>query len=52
MANRGGNDVEGSWKNVMPNARFEPIHQLAVKTRKAVNLMNSYYVGVIYFHTV
>jgi hypothetical protein len=50
----GGGEVEGSWQNVIPSARwFEPIQylQLAVKTPDAVELMNSYYVGVIYFHT-
>lgn len=50
-ADHGGQDVIGSWKNVIPNA--QPIRhlQLAVKTRKAANLMNRYCVGVIYFHT-
>lgn len=52
--NQGGEGVEDSWQNVIPSARwFEPIKhlQLAVKTRRAVGLMNSYCVGVIYFHT-
>ncbi|CAI2181982.1 19557_t:CDS:2, partial [Funneliformis geosporum] len=52
--NHGGEGVEDSWQNVIPSARwFEPIKhiQLAVKTRRAVGLMNSYCVGVIYFHT-
>lgn len=50
----GGEDVEGSWQNVIPSAEwFEPIRhlQLAVKSPTAVELMNSYCVGVIYFHT-
>ncbi|RIA95321.1 hypothetical protein C1645_816813 [Glomus cerebriforme] len=41
----GGEDVEGSWQNVIPNAQwFEPIQhlQLALKTPRAVKLMNSY----------
>ncbi|CAG8704611.1 15539_t:CDS:1 [Cetraspora pellucida] len=53
-ANNGGDDVEGSWQNAVPHARwFEPIRhlQLAIKTRRAVDLMDSYCVGVIYFHT-
>ncbi|CAG8788499.1 14261_t:CDS:1 [Gigaspora margarita] len=52
--NNGGDDVEGLWRNAVPNARwFEPIRhlQLAIKARRAINLMNSYCVGVIYFHT-
>ncbi|RIB06494.1 hypothetical protein C2G38_2253174 [Gigaspora rosea] len=52
--NNGGDDVEGSWQNAIPNARwFEPIRhlQLAIKTCRAVNLMNSYCIGIIYFHT-
>ncbi|PKY41675.1 hypothetical protein RhiirA4_396318 [Rhizophagus irregularis] len=47
-------EVEFSWQNVIPNTRwFEPIQhlQLAVKTPDAVELMDSYCIGVIYFHT-
>ncbi|PKC06667.1 hypothetical protein RhiirA5_419241 [Rhizophagus irregularis] len=50
----GGEDVEGSWQNVIPSAQwFEPIRhlQLAIKTPEAIDLMNSYCVGIIYFHT-
>ncbi|PKY58157.1 hypothetical protein RhiirA4_479830 [Rhizophagus irregularis] len=50
----GGNDVKDSWQNIIiPSAQWsEPSirHlQLAVKTSRATELMNSYYVSVIYF---
>lgn len=50
----GGRDVVGSWQNVISSAQwFEPIRhlQLAVKSPMAVELMDSYCVGDIYFHT-
>ncbi|CAG8633408.1 18324_t:CDS:1, partial [Acaulospora morrowiae] len=47
-------DNEDSWQDLIPRARwFELIRhlQLAVKTYKAVRIMNSCYVGTIYFHS-
>ncbi|RHZ69721.1 hypothetical protein Glove_279g57 [Diversispora epigaea] len=45
--------TKDSWKIFIPRARwFEPIRnlQLAVKTKKASEVMNNYQVGIIYFH--
>ncbi|CAI2184053.1 19687_t:CDS:2 [Funneliformis geosporum] len=50
----GGEDVENSWRNHIQEARwFNPVRhlQLAVKTEDAAELINSYRVGIIYFHT-
>ncbi|CAG8518511.1 15869_t:CDS:1 [Acaulospora morrowiae] len=47
-------DDEDSWQDLIPRARwFEPIRhfQLAIKTYEAVRVMDSCYVGTIYFHS-
>lgn len=46
------NRSKDSWKQFIPRAKwFEPIrHHLAIKTVRAAQLIDSYRIGVIYFH--